>query len=226
MSKILIVIGGNSTLSQALLENTETRQMYYQYILFSTQPLRKNRKFILATDLVQLYNGTQDLITKIKIILTNNHEAKATIVFAATPSDKNLYSSSKIMKNAIESVISQTLMKSEEHVKYYIIGSSLAVVPMLNNSHYKRIKRLELDLFSLQSATNHSTKYVMVPPIKPALGMLANLFSTSLDEMAVQLNQSFAQNGSDQKYLIIGNKFTKFVTHIFLFHYLLTRGKT
>ena len=177
-NKQIILIGGNSAIIQDILEDSKFFENYDEVFILchrSYSGINKNYKVI--------ENINPSLISKTieGIIRSKSIRSKCDIICASTPTKNSYYKDFKEIEWGIVSIKIMCLLSSSKEVRRIIIlGSSLALVPLLRSGIYKSIKILELYCYDSLSL-NRSDKVCLfiLPPIGKNITGIGKFFSQS-----------------------------------------------
>ena len=181
----LIVIGGNSNLVQRILE--VNRLKYKEIFIISHRKYygAKKLNFSIFEDIKPL--DFKKIITK---IFNNNSNNLIDILVSNTPSVGSNYG---LIKTREWSLISINLMNylndfTNLH-KIIFTFSSLALIPFINKSFYKNIKKIEMTYY-LNFLNSEKIIICILPPLGKING-IGNFFSEPINLWAKKIIKAF-----------------------------------
>lgn len=186
MSKLkkLIVVGGNSNLTQSILK---LNNLNYKEIFILC-----HRKYngIEKINFKIIENIKPDKIKKTIYKIFNNNSCLMDIIVANTPSKNSDY---KLIKTREWSLVSINLMsyisKFKNLNKIIFTFSSLALIPFINKSAYKNIKNIEINYY-LNFRNNDKIIVSILPPLNKGDG-IGKFFSEPLEIWSTKIVKAF-----------------------------------
>jgi hypothetical protein len=216
LTRKLIVIGGSSRLIRWLLSESFVKDFY--------------------TDIVSIVGGASSVVTSPQELETvvyvadgkENSEAVGTsldslisnylpkvgpcdVIFAATPSNGDLYNSESVLYRVLRVVFSRVSSNGRHDTRVYIFGTNLIFVPFLGDKKYKLIKKIEYHLFLLHLEFSSKLFYLVIPPIGRVKSKLGQCFSTNERVFIADVVKLLGSN-RDSCIVFLGNRAAKMLS--------------
>ena len=223
MIKLLVLLGSNSKLAVSLIDNGSLYESFDSIYLLSGDGTRhSNWLKAKQTPITKLKLGSY---SDLETIIEQHKFDATTFLFCGTASNKELYDSAFVVKKSIKAVYSQIVAIGEnKQNRYFVVGSSLALIPLLNRSPYKDLKQLELQLFDSFLKFHPNTYYIVAPPLQPFHSIFAKLIGMKRPQFSRRIIELLEGKNPPNNYVIVGGYLYKVLAFCCLILFLVLRS--
>ena len=172
-TKIIFLIGANSNFIQEFINEYDLSTLYDKIVYVSHRPYNyslsnKKESFINFLSREDIYNELSSLT------YTNN---SIDILFSNTPTNLIEMNDKTLEWAQYPKVFMKDIINLKNINRCIYLGSTLALVPIIKDSLYKRIKRSEFkEYIKLRGSFRNKVCYFLLPPIDDNLTGIGYLF--------------------------------------------------